>query len=191
MLICLFEDDVSTLEPLTLTRPAFDLRCGQTTLREKHLRYFGATTLATWIRRHLTGLYYRTRLLPRESGPMAYHPAFWMGQPLVFVNARWLPPAGSVELLEDPCVALAGDEVAYVFLQQAPPGALAGPVAEHLQHWRQTLPQREAGGTLVKYPWELVDHNAGQIIQDFEQGDRCSVFRVRPRSPWLAPANCW
>ena len=48
----------------------------------------------------------------------------------------------------------------------SPPEALAGPVTEHLQHWRRTLPQCEAGGALVKYPWELVQiGNCGSPIE--------------------------
>ena len=42
MRLCLVEDGaVSGLEPLTLTRPAFDLRLGATTLEAKLVRAFG------------------------------------------------------------------------------------------------------------------------------------------------------
>ena len=41
--VCLFEDDaVAGLEPLALTRPAFDLLCGLTSLGDKQCRAFGA-----------------------------------------------------------------------------------------------------------------------------------------------------
>ena len=43
MRICVFEDAAcSGLEPLTLTRPAFDLRCGAATLLERQVRRFAA-----------------------------------------------------------------------------------------------------------------------------------------------------
>src|SRR4051794_32646648 len=43
MRVCLFEDRaVAGLEPLTLTRPACDLLCGQTTLAAKQVRSFHA-----------------------------------------------------------------------------------------------------------------------------------------------------
>jgi UDP-N-acetylglucosamine diphosphorylase/glucosamine-1-phosphate N-acetyltransferase len=168
MLVCLFEDDVSALEPLTLTRPAFELRCGRTQLREKQLRHFGTDLMATWMRPDLTALYYRAALPGRVAGPVAQHPAFWTAQPTVFVNARWLPPGEAVDGLEESCVGLVGGEVAYAFFQETPRGPF-GEVADHLCSWRQELPQRAAGGALVKYPWELVDHNPQQIIQDFEQ----------------------
>src|SRR5687767_2293694 len=44
MRVCLFEDRVETLEPLTLTRPAFDLRCGLRTLGETQRRSVSATS---------------------------------------------------------------------------------------------------------------------------------------------------
>src|SRR5438874_1153867 len=66
MLLCLFEDDVSTLEPLTLTRAAFDLRCGQTRLRDKHLRHFGGSFMGPLVRRSLAG-FYRPPVLFREE----------------------------------------------------------------------------------------------------------------------------
>ena len=44
MRLCSFEDrKVVNLEPLSLTRPAFDLLCGQTSLVNKQCRYFGAS----------------------------------------------------------------------------------------------------------------------------------------------------
>jgi UDP-N-acetylglucosamine diphosphorylase/glucosamine-1-phosphate N-acetyltransferase len=169
MHICLFEDDASTLEPLTLTRPVFELRCGRTLLREKHVTHFGAGALATWLRRGVTELYHRGAVPPGPyGGPLTTDPAFWAEQPIVYVNARWLPPAGLAAPLQEPCVGLVGDEVAFVFLSHPPHGPF-GEVAEHLRYWRRTLAQYAAGGALVKHPWDLVEHNAQQIIQEFEQ----------------------
>ena len=43
MCLCVYEDvAVSGLDPLSLTRPAFDLRCGAASLLERHARYFAA-----------------------------------------------------------------------------------------------------------------------------------------------------
>ena len=43
MRVCVFEDEgVANLEPLTLTRPAFDLRCGAATLLGRQLRCLAA-----------------------------------------------------------------------------------------------------------------------------------------------------
>src|SRR5438552_13820978 len=54
MRVCLFEDaDVTGLEPLVLTRPAFELLCGQDALRGKQLRYFAAQAVGVLIRPYL------------------------------------------------------------------------------------------------------------------------------------------
>ena len=51
MNLFIFEDrGVEWLEPLTLTRTAFDLRCGATTLLERHLRNFGVSEALALVR---------------------------------------------------------------------------------------------------------------------------------------------
>ncbi len=36
-----------------------------------------------------------------------------------------------------------------------------------LEEWKRTLPHQDAGGALIDYPWDLVEHNAGALRQDF------------------------
>src|SRR2546423_14857075 len=57
MRVCLFEDGAATLEPLSLTRPVFEVRCGLTTLAEKHLRLFAPWSIGVLIGPHLARLY--------------------------------------------------------------------------------------------------------------------------------------
>jgi UDP-N-acetylglucosamine diphosphorylase/glucosamine-1-phosphate N-acetyltransferase len=105
----------------------------------------------------------------------------WLRSELtVLVNARWLPPAGTVVDAARPCVALVGDEVAY---------AVVGPdrllycsentISDCLEVWKQTLPHREAGGSMIGYLWDLVDCNGEQICEDFAtcaNGFDCTRF---------------
>ena len=54
MRLCTFEDArVAGLEPLAAARPAFDLRCGLTTLLEKQLRAVRPTAVGAFVRPHL------------------------------------------------------------------------------------------------------------------------------------------
>ena len=54
MRVCLFEDSqVLGLEPLTLTRPAFDLLCGQSSLADKQYAFFSPTARGMLVRPHL------------------------------------------------------------------------------------------------------------------------------------------
>ena len=51
MRLCVFEDSsVDLLEPLMLTRPAFDLWCGASPLLEKHRRLVQPTETALLVR---------------------------------------------------------------------------------------------------------------------------------------------
>ncbi len=52
--VCLFEDAaVAGLEPVALTRPAFDLLCGLTSLGDKQRRAFTARSVGALVRPHL------------------------------------------------------------------------------------------------------------------------------------------
>jgi UDP-N-acetylglucosamine diphosphorylase/glucosamine-1-phosphate N-acetyltransferase len=166
MRVCLFEDrGALDLEPITLTRPAFELLCGLTSLGAKQCRAFPPAPRGALVRPHLADLY-------RLQAPdvVVNHLAWLRAGPTVLVNGRWLPPAlGSVDVA-GPCVALAGDEVAYAVLG---PDHLAdcspNTLDDCLEKWKATLPHREAGGTLLRYLWEVVNHNGEQITRDWEQ----------------------
>ena len=51
MRVCLFEDHgVLDLEPLTLTRPVFELLCGLTSLGDKQCRFFSFAETGFFVR---------------------------------------------------------------------------------------------------------------------------------------------
>src|ERR1700728_784408 len=114
MRICLFEDAcVATLEPICLSRPAFELRCGLTTLAQKQRRFFHADGLGVFIRPELVPLY---RL---ENPNLPINDVAWLqAEPVLLVNSRWLPPARKTEMPVDstPFVAMVGKEIAYAYV---------------------------------------------------------------------------
>jgi UDP-N-acetylglucosamine diphosphorylase/glucosamine-1-phosphate N-acetyltransferase len=157
-----YEDSrVGLLDPLTLTRPAFDLLCGSCTLLERQRRAFAATEVSLVARPVLAGL---CRL---------QHPELTVNDPngcrpgTIVVNARWLPPAGLVPDRDKPRVGIIGEEIAYVIL---PPDAALDYPLDDLETWaescKDTLPGVAAGGTLLAYPWDLVQHNARLLEED-------------------------
>lgn len=80
----LFEDATADhLQPLTLTRPAHDLRIGLTTIREKWERALGMSSAASPLRTHLAGVF------PAATPRQRSSPAIW-------INARYLPTPGLV-----------------------------------------------------------------------------------------------
>jgi UDP-N-acetylglucosamine diphosphorylase/glucosamine-1-phosphate N-acetyltransferase len=165
--VCLFEDAaVAGLEPLALTRPAFDLICGLTTLGDKQRSAFRATSAGALVRPHLADV---VRLAHPD---VAVNDADWLRSgPLVLINARWLPPAGTVADFGESCVAVVGEEIAYAVLTATQARATDwDELDDCLETWSATLPRRSAGGRLVRYLWELVHLNGGQIARDFAPG---------------------
>lgn len=173
MRLCLFEDSlVADLEPLSLTRPVFDLLCGCNTLADKHARHFSARYHGVLVRPSLV------EIVQESSFGIAVNDLDWIKSgPVVLVNGRWLPPLAASSLMQ-PCVGLCDDEVAFAVLF---PEHLAGFMPEsidaYLEEWKTTLPTLEAGGKMVHHLWDLVDHNADEIALDVQR-----TATARPRS---------
>jgi UDP-N-acetylglucosamine diphosphorylase/glucosamine-1-phosphate N-acetyltransferase len=82
--LMLFEDaSAAHLQPLTLTRPVYDLRLGLTTIREKWERALGLAVGTGPLRRHLAGVF------PAVTKKQRTSPAVW-------INARFMPTPGLV-----------------------------------------------------------------------------------------------
>jgi UDP-N-acetylglucosamine diphosphorylase/glucosamine-1-phosphate N-acetyltransferase len=176
MRVCLFEDHaVADLEPLTLTRPAFSLLCGCTTLGDKQHRYFASTARAALVRPALAEV---------VAGPVVNDLSWLRHAPVMMVNARWLPPAPTLEAIDGPCVGLVGDEVAFALVTPDHlPGCRPDAIDELLEQWKHSLPRREAGGRLLRYLWEVVESNGEQIALDAWLGEP-----ERPRGAQGSPA---
>jgi UDP-N-acetylglucosamine diphosphorylase / glucose-1-phosphate thymidylyltransferase / UDP-N-acetylgalactosamine diphosphorylase / glucosamine-1-phosphate N-acetyltransferase / galactosamine-1-phosphate N-acetyltransferase len=166
MRVCLFEDGgVFSLDPLTATRPAFDLVCGATSLAARQCRHFAPCAVGALVRPHLAELF----RLEHPETPVN-DPTWLRAAPTVLVNGRWLPPVRPATSAPGPCVAVVGDTVAY---------AVVGPdlltycsqdtLEDCLSLWKDTLPHRPAGGALISYPWDLVEHNPAQLHADFDR----------------------
>jgi UDP-N-acetylglucosamine diphosphorylase/glucosamine-1-phosphate N-acetyltransferase len=177
MRVCLFEDrGALDLEPLTLTRPVFELLCGLTALGAKQCRALPPAPRGALVRPYLADLH---RL--QEPDVVVNDLAWLRAGPTVLVNGRWMPPALGVADVDMPCVGVVGDEVAYAVLA---PDHLAdcspNTLDDCLQTWKATLPRREAGGTLLRYLWEVVNHNGEQITRDWQQAGAPRSERVPP-----------
>ncbi len=163
MRVCLFEHHAETLEPIALTRPVFDLRCGLGTLGDKQRRAFRAVEWSAWVRPMIVDLVRRT------------HPDVPVndiaGGALLWINARWLP--GTTNVPSRPCVGTVDGEIAWALV---PPGNHDLPDVLELS---ESLPNIPAGGSLVHYPWDLVDRNGAEIIRDVAAS---SLPRSQPAS---------
>ena len=165
MRICIFEDrNVRNLEPLALTRPAFDLRCGALTLLQRQRCHFGAGEVGALVRPLLHE--YAAALHPE----LAVNSQPWLKGVQVLVNARWLPNGEPFRPVRAAHVGVVGDQVAYVAgppeeLSECPPAE----VADFVEDCTRTLPRRDAGGWMIDFPWDLVEHNGTALEWDYEQ----------------------
>jgi UDP-N-acetylglucosamine diphosphorylase/glucosamine-1-phosphate N-acetyltransferase len=162
--ICLFEDrGVMNLEPLALTRPAFELLCGAFPLALRQIRSFGGGQIGAIVRPMLA----ETCRLCRPQ--WAVNDPDWLRrEPTVLVNSRWLPPASLQIDGRAPRAAFIGEDLVYAVL---PTAGLSDWTFEtidvNVAQLKQTLPRSEAGGLLMHYPWDLVDANAQALVEDF------------------------
>ncbi len=160
MPVIIYEDAaVANLEPLALTRPAFDLRCGAGTLLARQLRFFDVREAGALVRPALAEL---TR---RAHPELTVNDAPSDG-PLTLVNARWLPPSEARFESGPTEVGSVGAEVAYVRFTDRDLSFESAGLDEQLAEWKRTLPNRAAGGRLLNYLWDVVDHNAEAVRED-------------------------
>ncbi len=174
MRICIYEDRRSAdLAPLSLTRPVSDLLCGLTPLAEKQVRHFDAEAPGHLVRPEIADL-----LRSGEPGTPVNDPAWLRAAPTILVNARWLPPARP-RLGLAPCfqtlfaggsfLGTCNGEPAYAVLDTRQLLSVSPTTIDDcLDDWLQSLPQQEVGGHVVRYPWELIDHNPTQLTRDFD-----------------------
>ncbi len=169
--VCIFEDEsVVNLHPLTWTRPAWELRCGITTLEDKLLRFVQPERVCFLCRDYLAP-YVRSRRQQAKVNEVD-------GDGCLFLNGRLLAnehvmrhftaDADVVWRNEDTVVAayLSGrnlDRLRHI----------SGPLAE--SHF-SGIPSRSVTASLVNYPWDLVSENAGQIEADFRFFGRAGII---------------
>jgi hypothetical protein len=165
----LVEDEaVDALEPLTLTRPAFDLLLGSTTLGQKAARAFGVDWNST--RR---GVLVRSHLVRsvREDDPKAAVNDFgWLTRgPAVVVNARWVPPADfQAPIIRRPMIGVYDGQVACAWVG---PGQAMGLELHKVDDWfdemASGLDALDIGGEWIERPWDLLARNAEHLTRDF------------------------
>jgi UDP-N-acetylglucosamine diphosphorylase/glucosamine-1-phosphate N-acetyltransferase len=156
-----------------------------TPLAAKHVHYYAPDALGYLVRPLVADLV-------REAHPDApvNDPVWLRAGPTVLVNARWVPPPRAADqpapttqdlFADGPYLAVCDGELAFAAVG---PELLAGlspaAVDEGLEDWLTALPRQKVGGAVVRRPWDLVDRNGQQIIDDFPWAAEAEAVGGRP-----------
>ena len=180
MLIAVFEDDLaSSLQPLTLTRPSFMIRCGAQLLYEKIMSelegkfvFYARGEVVEAARERLSG--------SGEVVSMDDLRALASGEDLLLVNGRWLFDK-SLLRVGDECMALKDGELVYAYLR--------GDDAEKIAERCRSLPEfldalraelgefRVDEARILRYPWDLIEYNREEILNDLKRLKRFKAWR--------------
>lgn len=165
MRVCFFEDAVDHFEPLALTRPVFELRCGARTLREKWMRLLAPEDWGVLLRPNLEECYRTAQPTCRVNS------LTWLTSgPTLLVNPAWMPPDSEAALPGSggACLGVHKGRVVWAQLETSHLLDLTSySLTECLARWRLSLPMVEATGKLLEYPWDLVAQNHRELIRDF------------------------
>ncbi|NQT29586.1 MAG: hypothetical protein HQ596_03330 [Candidatus Saganbacteria bacterium] len=141
MNIIIYEDEgYKNFGPLTLTRPAYDLRCGINTLAEKIMRQYPKAKIDFSCRYYLPG----KKVMKFEKG--------------LFINGRILAPARlarEIPLKGRDEVFYSGDEIVAIRA-----------VSRNFDQVRKRSKVKRTKIKVVKFPWDLLAENGGQIKED-------------------------
>jgi UDP-N-acetylglucosamine diphosphorylase/glucosamine-1-phosphate N-acetyltransferase len=180
MRLCLVEDDaVADLEPLTLTRPAFDLRLGCQTLGARIGRAFGIAPRAGD-----RGAILRSSLassLGRDG--LAVNDRRWLAAGHVLVaKSRWVPPPGfAAPDFGTSWVGLCEGEHACAWVG---PEHAAGLELNGIDGWFEEVASEariiDVGGQWVCRPWDLVSRNADHLRRDLASAGTADGDRRDP-----------
>jgi len=160
MKIVLFEDaDYENFLPLTYFRPVWDLRCGIYTLEEKLKHYLASSSFFYSAREYLLDYY-----LPQSNSYQSLG-----NEECLFVNGRLLMSGDDPQKILDissNSVLLSGNSVVAwrtegKSLQQYISGGiiLEDRICNDFSTQKSNL-------NLVKYPWDLIDQNGSEIVND-------------------------
>jgi UDP-N-acetylglucosamine diphosphorylase/glucosamine-1-phosphate N-acetyltransferase len=164
--IAFFEDDGwRRLMPLCLLRPVFELCCGHGSVRERLRRRFASADCGALVREALAEAY------QEEHPELAVNKLGWLREaPTRLVNGRWLGPLSALASLADQAVGVVDDFPVSLTLHPSEVDLVAAEgvsaAVEMLAAVRRPQP---LPGTLLTYPWHVINHNRDWLVTDFRQ----------------------
>lgn len=171
--ICIFEDDqYSSLFPLTMIKPCYDLLCGMTSLYDKIERYFGYGNITLHCRDSL-------KPLVKNTHPEQVVNVINTGAPCLFINGRVIMTRALYSLFSSNVNQY---DLLYTFNGHLVAAYLRGETLDYfkkelegtpnsahvLRHLRSKCVAKELDDVLLmEYPWDLMAINTSILETDF------------------------
>jgi len=161
--IYLFEDSkLDRLYPLTLSRAAFELRCGACTLLERAARMLGAP---------IAGLLVRDGIAPvlRQRTSLPVNPPVATREGVLLINARWLMLQSPGEMPED-SAGLVSDAIVWMHLGTESAAAVDYGKMHDPRTLEAVLPSVQrmaASAKMIERPWDLLSWQHEALALDF------------------------
>lgn len=163
--LCIFEDDKATnFNPLTLTRPVFDLVCGMTSLRQKIQRAFPERKTVLLCRDYLAAS------LRKRAGDCTVNDLSAFDDDTVFVNGRALIEK-PFELAPGEALVAAEDVVAARLSKESTAKFANSKWLNAIDVASAAKSTREGDVRLLGYHWDLIAVLNDAIIQDVQALD--------------------
>jgi UDP-N-acetylglucosamine diphosphorylase/glucosamine-1-phosphate N-acetyltransferase len=157
--------------PLALSRPIWELRCGITSLAEKLIDKIGATDVACFVPPYMADAYRARTTRPVND------PASLVGDDLLVVDARVIAEHFNVEPTGPSRIRL--DEQGECLFIRIAEGDLAKLNTESIDALvdsaKKSLEVCHCEAPTWNYTWELVLANPGQLVKDFAAAGRSGI----------------
>ncbi len=164
MKVCIFEDGAfANFYPLSFTRPVFELKCGYFSLRERIQNHLGSDRVCCFMRNYLASSFEKHYEFSANKIEQIKN------DDVLFVNGRrWLMQKDDLQSEGEEEVGLYEDAILYI---RAKKETVETCWSENLQDiltkLNKKLKSKKTESTLINYPWDLVNHNASQMKEDF------------------------
>lgn len=167
MRIAFFEDSgADGFAPVALTRPVFDLVCGQFSLRERLCRMLKASDWGAFIRPLLVESF-------REACPEAAvnDPDWLTDAPTLLINSRWLPSREAFDQLtaaDQSIAGFVGDTLVFLWVDPFETPLISDTDwSDPLLKIAGTRHREETTGHVLLRPWNLIELNSELLLLDF------------------------
>lgn len=161
MHICLFEDEqVLNFEPLTYSRPVYELVCGASTLRAKILKYFPGADYSLFCRDYL-------KKVTEEANPGIMVNSFPQDRDILFINGRLLPGGALSDIAGykgEEKVFKKGSFIAAAYLKASKAEGLKGKTFSTELFY--SVPSEEIDVIYADYIWDLIYANKAELTRE-------------------------